>query len=360
MFAGQGRYMDLVKKADIKLLSLGGLEGKHLLKQARRKMVGAGMFTAEGLEAFIQLELKLIDQVKPDAIICDLQPSMAISAPYAGVPFISVTNAYLTRYAEDSVTDQIFHPLVRPILEPIRRRIASKPFRQLPSKYGIPRNTIFKDILTRGDLVLLPDIPEFAPTQNLPERFQYCGPLVWEPSNGSAAVLDELDPNQPTIYFTLGSTGLPEMFHRVLQDLKESEYQVILTTGSQVTPEELGPLPENFFVKPFFPGSAVLEHCHAVICHGGNGTIYQALGAGRPLVTIPTHVDQKANAFLLEKQGAGLIVDTDHMERVIPSLKRILSEPSYQENALRMKNLMSNLNGPGKAAGLIEDFLDKV
>jgi MGT family glycosyltransferase len=357
LFAGQGRYMEMVQKAGLEVLSLGGVEGAQILSKARRKMVGAGMFNAEELDTFIQLELKLLEKVQPAAVICDLQPTMAISAPIAGVPCISVANAYLTPYAVPPFANLIFHPLLRPILEPIRRRMASKPFRQLSSKYDIPRNTIFKDLLTRGDLVLLPDIPEFAPTKDLPPHFHYCGPLIWEPEVDSIKGMPEFDTERPTIYFTLGSTGIPEMFHRVLQDLRAVDYQVILTTGSQIEPDELGILPDNFIVESFYPGSKLLDHCSAVVCHGGNGTIYQALGAGRPVVSIPTHVDQKANAYLMEKQGAGLTVDSNKMEGVIPSLKRILIEPSFSENASKLKKIIAGMDGPVIAANLIEEYL---
>ena len=172
LFSGQGRYLKLAEKEGFEVLSVDSVDGKHLLKQSRRKMAGANIFTAETFDSFIQMELKLLDKVQPDAVIHDLQPSMGVSASIAGIPCISITNAYLTRYAIPRMEKLIFNPLVRPFLEPIRRRMASKPFRELSSKYDIPPNSIFKDLLTRADLVLMPDIPVFAPTKNLPDHFQ--------------------------------------------------------------------------------------------------------------------------------------------------------------------------------------------
>jgi MGT family glycosyltransferase len=358
IFAGQGGYLDLLQQDDFEVTPLGGLNGRYLLSKARRTFVGVNIFTTELFENFVQLELELFEQVKPDAVIYDLLPSMGISAPIAGLPCISIANAYITDYAVPQFSTMIFPPLIRPILEPIRRWVAARPFRQLALKYAIPPNTIFRDLLTKGDLVLLPDIPEFAPTRNLPDRFQYCGPLIWEPANGSVTQLDWLDPQRPAIYFTLGSTGPLGMFRRVLQDLRHLDCQVIMTTGDQVRPEELGPLPDNFLVGSFFPGSVVLEHCQAVICHGGNGTIYQALQAGRPVVAIPTHVDQKANAHLLSKQGAGVIVNRRRLDRVIPAVQRITREPAFQGNAERLKEILMAINGPEVAAQLIDNFLE--
>lgn len=358
LFSGKGRYLRLVEKEDFEVVSLESVDSKLLLNRARQKMAGTNIFTAEGFEHLIQHGLKLLDIQKPDAVIYDLQPSIGVASRIAGIPSISIVNAYLTHYSQTPLETVIFNPLLRPFLEPIRRRMASKPFRALSSKYDLPRNPVFKDMLTIADLVLLPDIPEFAPTKNLPDHFKYCGPLVWEPENGTTAALKDLDHNRPTVYFTLGSTGLPEMFYQVIQDLRETEYQVIMTTGSQLDPKEMGALPDNFIVNSFFPGSKVLKYSHAMICHGGNGTIYQALEAGRPILAIPTHIDQRASAYLMEKQGAGLVIQPKQMEKLLPSLRQILRKPSYQNNAERMMHILNKQDGAETAAQLITEFLD--
>jgi UDP:flavonoid glycosyltransferase YjiC (YdhE family) len=95
-----------------------------------------------------------------------------------------------------------------------------------------------------------------------------------------------------------------------------------------------------------------------MICHGGNGTVYQALKTGRPIVAIPTHIDQKVNAFLMEKLGAGLIVSPQQMEKVLPAVQRILSDPVFEQNAAHMKTHLDGWNGPKTAANLIEAFLE--
>ena len=163
--------------------------------------------------------------------------------------------------------------------------------------------------------------------------------MVWEPKNGSIKALQTLDPNRPTIYFTLGSTGLPELFKKVIQDLRNTEYQVMLTTGDQVNLAELNPLPDNFYMDSYIPGSAIMKRSQVVICHGGNGTIYQALGAGLPVLALPTHVDQKANAHLLAKQMAGLMIKPGDLVQVMPSsVKHLFSDPSFRDNAAELKH----------------------
>src|SRR4030042_579397 len=108
-FSGQGRYLELAEKENFEVISLEGVDGKHLLKQARRKMPGVNIFTADGFDSLVQLELKLLDKLRPGAVVHDLQPTMGVSAPIAGIPCISVVNAYITRYAIPPMEKLIFH-----------------------------------------------------------------------------------------------------------------------------------------------------------------------------------------------------------------------------------------------------------
>jgi MGT family glycosyltransferase len=357
IFDGQGPYLDLVREGGFEVLASNGMDVDHLLAEGRRRMVGADVFTSEGLDKLIQTDLKILNQVQPQAVICDLRPSMGIAATAAGVTCISLANAYITKFAEVPLSHLIFPPVIRYFLEPLRRRVASQPFRELSEKYSIPKNTIFRDLLTIGDLVLLPDLEEFSPTKNLPDHFRYCGPLIWEPTGIATGIVEKMDPEKQSIYFTLGSTGLKEMFSRVIQELQDTKYQVVLTTGNQINIQELGPLPGNFIIDKFVPGSQIMQRCVAVVCHGGNGTVYQALGTGRPVITLPTHLDQKANANLLVKQGAGIKIDNQNVKRLIPGLKKLLATPSYKANAERLKSLMVSVNGPKTAAELIESHI---
>ena len=44
--------------------------------------------------------------------------------------------------------------------------------------------------------------------------------------------------------------------------------------ASGVTPpDELGPLPEEWIVRPRMPQVAALRACDVVVCHGGNNTV---------------------------------------------------------------------------------------
>jgi MGT family glycosyltransferase len=100
----------------------------------------------------------------------------------------------------------------------------------------------------------------------------------------------------------------------------------LLTVGAGFDPSALGPLPENLHVEPWVAQEQVLAHAHAVVCHGGSGTMLGALGWGLPLVVMPLFADQPHNARRVQAVGAGLRVEPspgsapelrDAIERVI-------------------------------------------
>ena len=80
--------------------------------------------------------------------------------------------------------------------------------------------------------------------------------------------------------------------------------------ASGVTPpDELGPLPEEWIVRPRLPQVAALRACDVVVCHGGNNTVMEALAAGLPVVALPFSTDQFAVAADVEAAGVGVALD---------------------------------------------------
>ena len=87
--------------------------------------------------------------------------------------------------------------------------------------------------------------------------------------------------------------------------------------ASGVTPpDELGPLPEEWIVRPRLPQVAALRACDVVVCHGGNNTVMEALAAGLPVVALLFSTDQFAVAADVEAAGLGVAVDPNRATAV--------------------------------------------
>jgi UDP:flavonoid glycosyltransferase YjiC (YdhE family) len=180
VFAGGGAYFKLVEKNGFETVPLAHLDKETLIRSIRRFFMGVGLWTEERLDKFVQDELRIYKEIKPDIVLHDTRPSIPISARVAGIPCVSVTNAYVTLYGTTSW--KIFHPLLHPFLEPLRRFLVIRPHNRIRRKYGQPR-TMPREMMYDGDLVLMADIPEYAPTINPPDKYKYIGPLPWEPPN---------------------------------------------------------------------------------------------------------------------------------------------------------------------------------
>lgn len=150
-------------------------------------------------------------------------------------------------------------------------------------------------------------------------------------------------PNAPFVYVTLG-TVIGTMADRhsayrcVLDAVAGLPVRVLLTTGAELPPEALGPVPDNTHVERFVPQDQVLPHAAALLCHGGSGTVIGGLAAGVPMVVAPMFADQPFNAGCITAIGAGLGLPAEAptAPAVRAALLRVLEEPSFRAAAQRL------------------------
>jgi UDP:flavonoid glycosyltransferase YjiC (YdhE family) len=74
---------------------------------------------------------------------------------------------------------------------------------------------------------------------------------------------------------------------------------------------------ESHCVAGYVPLSLVAEHVDAIVHHGGIGTMFAALFAGKPAVVVPRSFDQPFNARLVERAGVGLSATTATLSEVL-------------------------------------------
>ena len=152
----------------------------------------------------------------------------------------------------------------------------------------------------------------------------------------------------PVVYATLGSMAgsmapLRGAYHLALEALGRTGLRALMTTGWAFDPSELGTPPPNVEVRAW----ATREQrsgVRAVLCHGGSGTLLEALGSGTPVVVVPLFADHFANAVALEASGAGLAVPAwpdGGAREIADALARVLAEPAFEAAAREMSSEMS-------------------
>jgi MGT family glycosyltransferase len=290
-------------------------------------------------------------------VLQDGRLSASTSTAVAGIPLISLGNAYLSPYAVDGLlgrggSETRPYPGPPPLVGP-GAEIALNVVRE---RYGLSAVVSSLELLI-GDLNLMCDVPEYAPVQNTPDNFRYVGPIIWNGVPQRPAWLDALDPDRPTIYFTMGSTGRPEAFRVALEAFGSTEYRVMMTVGGLLQPETLQPIPPNFYLAAFGPGDVLARRADVVICHGGNGTTYQALAEGVPLVVWPFVRDQQWNARRQAELGVGLTLRELTPGAMRGAVATVLAEPSYRAAAERFRQIIASYDGPRTAAQLIHGFI---
>jgi UDP:flavonoid glycosyltransferase YjiC (YdhE family) len=140
-----------------------------------------------------------------------------------------------------------------------------------------------------------------------------------------------------------------------VESFADTDYQVIMTTGGRAA---LPDLAENFFVTDYAPGSKIMAKSDVVICHGGNGTIYQGMAQGVPIIGIPQFHDQEYNLNRVTDLGLGRGLNGSNIQPrdIKDAVDAVLSQKSYREKAAAFKRLVSRYNGPATGAGLIDRF----
>ena len=166
-------------------------------------------------------------------------------------------------------------------------------------------------------------------------------------------------PNRPNVYVTLGTTFnlTPGVFEMVFEAVEDIDANVIVTVGRTIEPRAFGSLPGNVHVEQFIPQSLLLPHCHAVVAHGGYGSLMGALRHGLPVVTVPlAAADNHANAAKVDRLGVGIAVEERERsaQTIGAALTEVLDNPQYREEAQHLAAEMERLPPFRRAVGLLK------
>ena len=405
IFASDGDFMRLPREEGFRVLPLKVLDQFVLAGKTHHGRMD--WYDDATVAEHVAAELKLLGEIKPDLVLSDFRLTAGTSAELAGIPHASILNASWTNYCSahskapkngsflfyGRLMRRILSRCARPFdrlrrakklagegtLSDIRKCVALiAECAEFGPRMGIRANSPYVWELNtgaeplnrfrrarnlagegnlfdamKGDITLMADCPEFGPTRDLPANFHYVGPITWEPQIDTPAWLGKLDSSRPTIYVSMGASGYYRVFDLMAYLFGDTAYQCVMTTANLPNPSSY---PANFFVTDYAAGRQILRKSDLMICQGGNGTIYQALSCGVPLICIPTHGDQYNNSLRVAELGLGIHL-TD-IARLKHSVAEILNAPRYRENARKFAAILQSYNGPETAAARIHEFLD--
>lgn len=206
-----------------------------------------------------------------------------------------------------------------------------------------------------GDVVLFnyPEaIHDTDRTERLPGGHTFLGSAARDEAlDADAAAWLAREPDRPLVVVSFGSflSARADVLSRVATALVDDGLRVALATGS-ADPRGLGPLPDDWLIRPFLPQVALIRHAAVAITHAGNNGVTEALTYGVPLFALPFSTDQFAVAADLERAGLGRAADPNRVTQVeIRAAVRSLLDDPYQAAAADLGKGLRTDPGPVRA-----------
>jgi MGT family glycosyltransferase len=306
-----------------------------------------------------QIEALLVDQISPEGgTVADL----------LDIPFVTICSA-LPFNQEPTIpplfTTWSYNPAWWAILRnQIVYRLVS-PFGKSMQTLRFSYRKLWKlapEITADSQLAILTQQPaEFEyPRQTLPDYFHFTGPYHNRTSRNPVDFPWEQLTDKPLIYASMGTlqNQLTDVFRAIATACVDLDAQLVISLGG-ASLESLPVLPGNPIVVSYAPQLALLERASVAITHAGMNTALECLTYGVPMVAIPITNDQPGVASRIAWIGAGEIVPLQQLTaaRLQTALKLVLTQPSYRQNAIALKQSIARSGGVSRAADIIEQAI---
>lgn len=369
LFAGESSNTAFIQQEGFNVLPIHEPDPEELFGNIRKGKLR--FISDEEIERMIEADVALYRKVQPDLVLTDGRFTAPISTHIAVLPHAAIVNVSSTEYRAlpyipffNWIPEWLIKrdKRLRKILDLFNLRLemfvfdnVMNIFKRLSKRYGLKKSVTATNCLTGKDITLLADIPEYFPARNLPESYHYIGPITWQsnmtpPDWWPPQIEDKL------IYVTMGTTGLDDFFQLAYDLFEGSRFTCVMTTGRQSKP--MSTIPGHIYIEEYLDGDLVMEACDAVVCHGGNGTIYQALLHGKPIIGIPTIPDQVYNMRRVEALGLGKSLTWKEFHAnpriLFNAINAVLANHSFAEKAQQMQHILKTYRAEKTAADIIE------
>ncbi|MCU1321220.1 MAG: glycosyltransferase, family [Acidobacteriaceae bacterium] len=233
---------------------------------------------------------------------------------------------------------------------------------QQRNAWGLKPYTSPEDGLSSlAQITQLPEALEFVIRGKKPAGLHYTGPFLHAQLRPVVDFpWDRLD-GRPLIYASLGTlqNGSEAIFRTITDACAGLDAQLVISMGGGIDPARLGKLAGDPLVVRFAPQLELLKRAALVITHAGLNTVLESLSEGVPMVAIPLANDQPGVAARLKARGACVVVSRYRLNpaRLRKAVTLVLQDSQYREAAQVLQRAIQQLNGPDRAADLIEQVL---
>jgi MGT family glycosyltransferase len=313
--------------------------------------------TAEVLDQ----ELDALRAERPDYVITD---SVAPWGQWVGqilrAPVVTSvsTFAFNRRVMAFGMAHGVRPKSARILLSKLRHTVkALAIIRQLRRRYGAGGPGLMGSMAGSSDLNIVYTSRYFQPcAETFDDRYHFVGPSIAQRTEPDPFPWEQLR-HPRIVYISLGTLfNTDAAFYRRCFDAFRSEVvQVIMSVGSNVSIESLGPVPPNFIVQAHVPQLDVLGRASAFVTHGGMNSVSESLYYGVPVVVIPQMSEQEIVGRRVEQLGAGLYLSNAEAtsDKLRESVRRLLAEEGFRQHAALVRESFQSAGGVAGAADAI-------
>ncbi|GAA2643551.1 glycosyltransferase [Dactylosporangium fulvum] len=190
------------------------------------------------------------------------------------------------------------------------------------------------------------------------ERFTFVGHCL--PQRPPAAAWEPPGPDVSVALVSMGteSNDRDSVFRLCADAFSDKDWHVVMTLGRGKTlGADLAAV--NIEAHEWLPHLAVLPHAAVLVCHGGMGSILEALYFGRPVVVVPHTPEHVVNGRRLAELGVGRMlpsgdVDPGTLRAVVDELA---GDPATMIRVGRLSEQIRAGGGAARAADVVEHLL---
>ncbi|MCM2277253.1 MAG: hypothetical protein NDJ89_04200 [Oligoflexia bacterium] len=327
-FAARESHRAAVEGAGFRFHPITGISSASFLESLR---TGSPPFDLSTLRAFAREDAELVARVRPAAMVSDFRLSLPVASERERIPLYTITNVHWAPWARLPrwpLPDLSGFPLGEVLPVPLARAIflAARPI--VFSKFLAPLNRLRREhgqeafpslgaAYTHGDFQLLDDVPGLIGTRTpVPPSAYFCGPLIEDALAGLPTRWPEgWDLSQPPrkgrTYVSMGSSGSLAALEAVIRAIESLGWEALMATATRF---DSGELPGFIRSAPILPGALCAQVSDVVITNGGSAPCYQALSQGKPILALPSNMDQFLFSEALEKAGLAVVLRADRAQ----------------------------------------------
>lgn len=328
---------------------------------------GRPVYEVATLRRYVEDDLRLFQQAKPDLVVGDFRLSLSISARRAGLPYVALSNAYWSPYVPQhyplpDIPLARLRPLalagaVFQLARPLAFALHARPLNRVRRQYGMASlGCDLRRVYTDADRTLYADAAELFPPRDMPASHSYLGPVAWSPPLAPPPWWAALPADVPLAYVTLGSSGQQRLLPLVLEALAPLPLLVAAATAGKAAPARP---PANARIADYLPGGLAARRARLVICNGGSLSSQQALAAGVPVLGIAGNLDQFLNMQGIVAAGAGAVLRADRVDvaAVRGASERLLEEGGERAAAAAVAQVFQRYDAGARFDAVLREML---